>query len=59
LLGKEIPEGVLLHWMVCYEHGNWAECDAIVRSSGLSHEQVTSCHALAVEWAETALRSNA
>jgi len=59
LLGKEIPEGVLLHWMVCYEHGNWAECDAIVRSSGLSHEQVMSCHALAVEWAEAALRTNA
>jgi EAL and modified HD-GYP domain-containing signal transduction protein len=58
LLGRDIPEGVLLHWMVCHEHGNWAECDAIVRSSGMSHEQVMRCHALAVEWAEAALRSN-
>jgi c-di-GMP phosphodiesterase len=59
LLGRDIPEGILLHWMVCHEHGNWAACDAIVRSSGMSHEQVMRCHALAVEWAETALRSNA
>jgi EAL and modified HD-GYP domain-containing signal transduction protein len=59
LLGRDVPEGVLLHWIVCHEHGNWAECDAIVRSIGLSHEQVMRCHALAVEWAEAALRSNA
>jgi EAL and modified HD-GYP domain-containing signal transduction protein len=58
LLGKEIPEGMLLHWMVCQEHGNWAECDAIVRSSGMSHEQVMRCNGLAVEWAEEALRTN-
>jgi len=59
LLGREIPEGVLLHWIVCQEHGGWAECDAIVRSSGISHEQVMRCHAQAVEWAEAALRTNA
>ena len=59
LLGRDIPEGVLLHWMVCQEHGDWADCDAIVRSSGMSHEQVMRCHALAVEWSEEALRSNA
>ncbi|MGD0681423.1 MAG: HDOD domain-containing protein [Terracidiphilus sp.] len=59
LLGRDIPEGVLLHWIVCHEHGDWAECDAIVRSSGMSHEQAMHCHALAVEWTEAALRSNA
>jgi EAL and modified HD-GYP domain-containing signal transduction protein len=59
LLGRDIPEGVLLHWMVCQEHGDWADCDAIVRASSMSHEQVMLCHAQAVEWAETALRSNA
>jgi EAL and modified HD-GYP domain-containing signal transduction protein len=59
LLGRDIPEGVLLHWIVCQEHGDWAECDAIVRSSGISHEQVMRCHAQAVEWAEAALRTNA
>jgi EAL and modified HD-GYP domain-containing signal transduction protein len=59
LLGRETPEGMLLHWIICQEHGNWTECDAVVRSSGMSHEQVMNCHALAVEWAEAALRSNA
>jgi EAL and modified HD-GYP domain-containing signal transduction protein len=59
LLGRDIPEGVLLHWMVCQEHGDWADCDAIVRSSGMSHEQAMRCHTLAVEWSEEALRSNA
>ena len=59
LLGKDVPEGRLLHWIVCHEHGNWAECDAIVRSSGMSHEQVMRCHEMAVEWAEAALRTNA
>jgi EAL and modified HD-GYP domain-containing signal transduction protein len=59
LLGKDVPECILLHWIVCHEHGNWAECDAIVHVCGMSHEQVMRCHALAVEWAEAALRSNA
>jgi EAL and modified HD-GYP domain-containing signal transduction protein len=59
LLGRDVPEGMLLHWMVCQEHGNWAACDAIVRSSGMSHEQAMRCHALAVEWAEAALKTNA
>jgi EAL and modified HD-GYP domain-containing signal transduction protein len=59
LLGRDIPEGMLLHWIVCHEHGDWAECDAIVSSSGMSHEQAMRCHALAVEWSEAALQSNA
>jgi EAL and modified HD-GYP domain-containing signal transduction protein len=58
LLGTDNPEGVLLHWIVCEEHGDWAACDRIVRSSGLRHEQVMRCHAEAVAWAEAALRSN-
>jgi EAL and modified HD-GYP domain-containing signal transduction protein len=59
LMGRDIPESMLLHWIVCQEHGNWAECNAIVRTSGMSHEQVMRCHTQAVEWAETALRTNA
>lgn len=59
LLGREVPEGVLLHWIVCQEHGDWTECDAIIRSHGLSHEKIALCHAEATAWAETALRSNA
>jgi EAL and modified HD-GYP domain-containing signal transduction protein len=58
LLGRDTPEGVLLHWIVCHEHGDWVACEAIMRSSGLSHEQVMRCHCLAVEWAEAALNSN-
>jgi EAL and modified HD-GYP domain-containing signal transduction protein len=58
LLGRDIPEGMLLHWIACHENGNWAECDAIVSSSGMSHEQAMRCHTLAVEWTGAALRSN-
>jgi EAL and modified HD-GYP domain-containing signal transduction protein len=59
LLGKDTPEGLLLHWIVCHEHGNWAECDALVRWSGMRHEQALRCHSEAVAWAEAALRTNA
>jgi len=58
LLGRDNPEGILLHWIVCHEHGNWTECDAIVRSHGMSLEKVLLCHAEAVAWAEAALKSN-
>jgi EAL and modified HD-GYP domain-containing signal transduction protein len=58
LLGWDIPKGVLLHWIVCYEHGDWKECGAIVRSCGLSHSHFLRCHAEAVAWAEAALKSN-
>jgi EAL and modified HD-GYP domain-containing signal transduction protein len=59
LLGKDNPEGILLHWIVCHEHGNWSACDSVVRASGMSHEDVLRCHAEAVAWAEAALKSNA
>jgi EAL and modified HD-GYP domain-containing signal transduction protein len=59
LLGREDPEGILLHWIVCHEHGDWAACDAILRSNGLRHDQVMRCHAEAVAWTEAALKSNA
>jgi EAL and modified HD-GYP domain-containing signal transduction protein len=59
LLDKDIREGLLLHWIVCQEYGNWAECDEIVRANGLHHDQVMRCHADAVKWAEGALKSNA
>lgn len=59
LLGKEIPESVLLRWVVCQEYGNWADCNAIVHSRGLNPDQVMRCHDEAVAWAEAALRFNA
>ena len=36
LLGRETLEGVLLHWIVCQEHGDWEACDAIIRANGLA-----------------------
>jgi EAL and modified HD-GYP domain-containing signal transduction protein len=59
LLGWDLPEGLLLHWIVCHEHGNWKECDAIVHSLGLRHELFLRCHAEAVAWAAAALKCNA
>jgi len=59
LLGREVPEGVLLHWIVCEEHGDWMACDKIVRAHGLRHEQLMSCHAEAIQWTQEALKSNA
>lgn len=58
LLGRDKPEGILLHWIVCHEHGNWMECDAIVRANGLRQDEVMRCHAEAVAWAEAALKFN-
>jgi c-di-GMP-related signal transduction protein len=58
LLGRDNPEGMLLQWIVCHEHGDWKTCDAIVRLSGMNHEQMLRCHAEAVAWAESALRCN-
>jgi EAL and modified HD-GYP domain-containing signal transduction protein len=55
LLGEKIQEGILLRWLVSQEYGDWTACDAIVRSIGLSHDQVMECYAEAVKWAETAL----
>lgn len=58
LLGRDKPEGIPLHWIVCHEHGNWTECDAIVRANGLRQDEVMRCHAEAVAWAEAALKFN-
>ena len=58
LLGREVPEGILLHWIVCEEHGNWAACDKIVRVHGLRHENLMRCHAEAIDWTQQALKSN-
>jgi EAL and modified HD-GYP domain-containing signal transduction protein len=59
LLGGENLEGILLHWIISHERGDWAECEAIIRSKGLRHEQIMRCHAEADAWADSALKSNA
>jgi EAL and modified HD-GYP domain-containing signal transduction protein len=58
LLGMGTPEGVLLQWITCHEHGDWAACDEIIRSLNLKPEQMMRYHGEAVVWAEAALRSN-
>jgi len=59
LLGREVAEGILLHWIVCEEHGDWAACDKIARVHGLRHENLMRCHAEAIQWTQEALKSNA
>ena len=59
LLGREVQAGVLLHWIVCEEHGDWAACDKIVRIHGLRHENLMRCHAEAIQWTQQALKTNA
>ena len=59
LQGRDIPEGMLLHWIVCEEHGDWAACDKIVRAHGLRHENLMRCHAEAIQWTQEALKTNA
>ena len=58
LLGTVNAEGVLLQWLVCHEHGDWAGCDAILQANGLNHDQITRCHAEAVAWSNTALSTH-
>ncbi|MGA2886552.1 MAG: HDOD domain-containing protein [Terracidiphilus sp.] len=58
LLGCDSPEAILLQWIVCQEHGDWATCDAITDSRGLRIEQMVRCHAEAVAWADAALKFN-
>jgi EAL and modified HD-GYP domain-containing signal transduction protein len=58
LLGRDLPEGILLHWIVCEEHGDWAACDKLVRIHGLRHENLMRCHTEAITWSQEALKSN-
>jgi EAL and modified HD-GYP domain-containing signal transduction protein len=57
LLGKQNPEGCLLHWLMCYENGNWSGCDAIAQAHNLPHDRLMSCYTEAVTWADTSLNS--
>ena len=59
LLAKGNPEGVLLQWGLCQEHGDWAGCEALAHAHGLDREKLIQRHAEAVEWADAALNSNA
>jgi EAL and modified HD-GYP domain-containing signal transduction protein len=58
LLGSDVPQRSLLHWLECDEQGDWEGCDAIVLSNGLCPDQLMRCYIEAVDWAETAFKSS-
>ena len=53
LEGAEVPEGVLLRWLIRHEHGDWAACDDLARQAKLAPELLPVCYAQALLWAET------
>jgi EAL and modified HD-GYP domain-containing signal transduction protein len=57
LEGLKSRDSVLLEWLEFYEHGDWEACDAAACSSGLDDAALAGCYALALEWAEAALRA--
>jgi EAL and modified HD-GYP domain-containing signal transduction protein len=58
LLGKAVNERCLLHWLECYEHGDWVKCDEIIRSSGLNETELLRCYGEALLWAEDTLSAH-
>lgn len=57
LLGNDNKERCLLHWVECYERGEWEKCDAITEAQHLSAGWVAECYIEAMAWAEDALRA--
>lgn len=57
LRGKDTPEGALLQWIIAYEHGNWAVCDALGVAHGFHQADLVRCHNEALTWAETSFSS--
>jgi len=57
LQGAATTERSLLHWLECYEQGDWVQCDAIVQSFALNQAEVLRSYRAAVVWADTALRT--
>jgi EAL and modified HD-GYP domain-containing signal transduction protein len=55
LTGFDLPESILLAWLVNHEHGDWEACDAIVQAHNLDQGQLQRFYAEAVAWAESAL----
>jgi EAL and modified HD-GYP domain-containing signal transduction protein len=53
--GSTSIESSLLRWVESYERGDWARCDAIVRSHGLNQAELVRCFAEAIVWAQVAL----
>jgi EAL and modified HD-GYP domain-containing signal transduction protein len=59
LLGADIAERVMLHWLECHEYGDWDTCDSVAHANGLDQEFLVACYAEAVLWAEAGVQSTA
>jgi len=55
LHGVSNRERRLLDWLEHHEAGNWAACDAIVRTNNLNQDLMVQCYTDAVLWAEAAM----
>jgi EAL and modified HD-GYP domain-containing signal transduction protein len=55
LQGKPVQERSLLHWLECYELGDWLDCDASADSLGLQRKDALRCYAQALVWADSAV----
>jgi c-di-GMP-related signal transduction protein len=59
LHGKANSERILLQWLECHERGEWAASDAAAQAECLDQEDLLTCYAEALQWAEEALQSAA
>lgn len=55
LLGESNTERSLLSWLEGHERGDWAACDAIVKTYNLDRDSLLLCFEESVMWAEDAL----
>ena len=55
LMGAAVPERMLLEWLICHEHGQWADCDRIVDEQGFNQVKLLNCYAESLVWAESSL----
>ncbi len=51
LMGAKNPERGSLCWIECYEHGEWARCDALAEQLGISSEQMAALYLESLQWA--------
>jgi len=57
LKGEPNAERLLLEWLEHHEQGDWAACDTLVESNGLTEEEMIGFYRSALPWASAALGS--
>jgi c-di-GMP-related signal transduction protein len=55
LLGADVAEQKVLHWLQEHEQGNWNGCDRLALRCGLNKQTLANCYAKALVWAESAM----